>query len=204
MNLSFENQARKKGARVVVGLDEAGRGPLAGPVTAAAVCLAPNFNISPALKGVYDSKELSLKERKKIFKVLSCHPDVFWGLSWTTPRVIDRVNILEATKKAMERAVSKVESKTGEADLLFIDGSFEIGVERRQKPVKKGDQRVFSCAAASIIAKVKRDEAMLRYHRQFPRYRFDKHKGYPTELHRERIETYGPCPIHRKSFRLVK
>jgi len=120
-----------------------------------------------------------------------------------TPQVIDKINILEATKKAMRGAVARLERKIGKkAKLLLIDGNFPINTGIEERSVKKGDQKIFSCAAASIIAKVFRDRAMKRYHRLFPDYGFNQHKGYPTKLHREAVKKYGLCRIHRKTFRI--
>ncbi len=208
MNLDYEKKAWKRNYRVVVGLDEAGRGPLAGPVTAAAVAVdysqALESFIPRLLKEVDDSKKLSAEKREVLYEALVHHSRIHYQVSWVGPQVIDRINILEATKKAMKRSVQGLEKKIGKKpDLLFLDGNFLIDVEREQKAVKHGDGKVFVCACASIISKVFRDRSMRRYHRLFPEYGFDRHKGYPTRLHRKRIKKYGPCRIHRTTFKLL-
>jgi len=201
MDLCFEKRIWKKGFKTIVGLDEAGRGPLAGPVTAAAVTIQQSLG---EIKGVNDSKKLSPQKRKQLLKVLTNHPLIDWQVSWVAPKVIDRINIFEATKLAMRTSVLKLEKATGKrADFLFIDGNFKIGLDRNQLPVKQGDQKVFVCACASIIAKVFRDRTMKRYHKLFPEYGFDRHKGYGTELHRKKLLKHGPCRIHRFSFKPV-
>jgi len=202
MDLCFEKRIWKKGYKTIVGLDEAGRGPLAGPVTAAAVTIQQSLG---EIKGVNDSKKLSPQKRKQLFKVLTNHPLIDWQVSWVAPKVIDRINIFEAAKLAMRTSVLKLEKATGKrADFLFIDGNFKIGLDRNQLPVKQGDQKVFVCACASIIAKVFRDRTMKRYHKLFPEYGFDRHKGYGTELHRKKLLKHGPCRIHRFSFKPVR
>lgn len=208
MNFNYEKKAWGKGCRVVVGLDEAGRGPLAGPVTAAAVtvdrCQNLESLIPQLLKEVDDSKKLSSKKREALYGKLANHPRIHWQVSWVSPKVIDRINILEATKRVMKRAVQKLEKKTGKkSDFLFLDGNFLIDMKRKQEAVRGGDGRVFVCACASIISKVTRDRTMQRYHRLFPEYGFNRHKGYPTRLHRKKIKKHGPCRIHRTSFKLI-
>lgn len=203
MDLSFEKKEWEKGRRLVFGVDEAGRGPLSGPVTACALVVKKEKLERRLLEEVNDSKKVSPKRREELFEVFSSHPFIDFEVSWTTPQVIDRINILEATKRAMERAVQKLETRVGKSDLVFIDGNITLKLERLQRGVRGGDGRVFSCGAASIAAKVFRDRTMKRYHRLFPEYRFDRHKGYPTKLHRERIKKYGPCRIHRESFNLA-
>lgn len=215
MNFSWEKEAWGKGKDVVFGLDEAGRGPLAGPVTAAAVmvrqfpiyCFADgrrNFQFPKAMREVNDSKKLSVQKREKLYEALTSSSYIFSAVSWVTPQVIDRLNILGATKRAMRMAVARLEAKIGRrAELLLIDGNFSINAGAKERSVKKGDQKIFSCAAASIIAKVFRDQTMRRYHKVFSKYGFDRHKGYSTKLHREALREHGLCRIHRKSFRLV-
>ncbi len=208
MNLSYEKKAWGRGHGFIAGLDEAGRGPLAGPVTAAAVAIRPGeesgFKLREEFKKIDDSKKLSAKKREKLYEFLTNHPQILWEISWVTPKLIDRINIFEATKKAMKRATKRLEEKAGErSHLLFLDGNFKIGMRRKQKAVKGGDGKVFLCACASILAKVFRDRTMVRYSRFFPEYGFEKHKGYPTKLHKKKIRIYGPCRIHRKSFKLL-
>lgn len=206
MDLSFEKGVWKKGKKVVFGIDEAGRGPLAGPVTACAVTIQPiEDEIRDTLNEVDDSKRLSAEKREELYNILTDHPHVFWEVSWVTPRVIDRINILEATRRAMKRALERLGKKIGRSpDFVFTDGRMELEIDFPQEGIPKGDRRVFSCAAASVLAKVFRDRTMRRYHRLFPVYRFDLHKGYATELHRRRIKEHGPCRIHRRSFEPLK
>jgi ribonuclease HII len=201
-NFREEKKLYKKGYKLIVGVDEVGRGPLAGPVIACAITV-PEFSISNLgyLK-IRDSKRLSAKQREEIYKVLEENPDVGWGIGRVSEKVIDRINILEATKLAMQRAVRNLEKKQPGIDFLITDGNFAIKSPIAQKSVIKGDQKVFSVAAASIIAKVYRDRMMLRYDKKYPTYGFDRHKGYGTKLHRNLINKKGLCKIHRKTFKI--
>lgn len=209
MNLREEKKLWRKGFKRVAGLDEAGRGPLAGPVTATAVTIwqipSSKFQIANKLKKIGDSKKLSPKRREEFYKILIKCPTIEWGIGRVGPKVIDRINILEATKLAMKRAVKNLERKSKtKIDFLVLDGNFKIDHEISQRPIIKADQKIFSCQAASIISKVTRDGAMKRYHKKYPQYGFDKHKGYPTKFHLKMLKKYGPCKIHRKSFSPVK
>lgn len=207
MNLKQEKRLWKKGYKAVVGLDEAGRGPLAGPVVAAAVVLRNSkFKIPNQLKEVKDSKKLTAKKREELYEILIRHSAMESGIGRTGPRVIDRINILEATKLAMKRAVKNLELKTKNIrpDFLILDGNIKLDLPIPQKSIVKADDKIFSCAAASIIAKVSRDRAMARYDKKYPEYGFGKHKGYPTKRHKKMLKKYGPCKTHRKSFRPVK
>ncbi|VEN73660.1 Ribonuclease HII [Candidatus Desulfarcum epimagneticum] len=190
---SFEKNARAKGFRYVAGIDEAGRGPLAGPVVAAAVILPPSFDPD----GVTDSKKLTPKKRdalyEKIYKVA-----VSIGIGMVDPHEIDRVNILRASLSAM--AISAGNLKPG-ADFLLIDGNFSIPSDIPQKPIVKGDSLSVSISAASIVAKVTRDRMMVRHALDYPEFGFEKHKGYPTRAHREVLRRLGPSPIHRLTFK---
>lgn len=187
----------------MVGIDESARGPLAGPVIACAVTV-PKFLISnfKFLK-IKNSKELSSKRREEVYELLRQNPNVEWGIGRVSEGVIDRINVLEATKLAMKRAVRNLEKKIKNIDYLLIDGNFGINIDIPQRSIVKADEKVFSCAAASIVAKVSRDRAMLRYHKKYPQYGFDKHKGYPTKLHQAMLKKYGPCRLHRASFKPV-
>jgi len=183
-------------------LDEAGRGPLAGPVVAGAVCV--NFQRCDLLGRshlIRDSKQLSAKQREEFYKILTKHPAIEWGIGKVSEKVIDRINILEATKLAMVRAFEKLKRKP---DFLILDGNFKINSEIPQKSIVKGDEKVFSCAAASIIAKVTRDKMMRQYDKKYPDYGFAQNKGYPTDFHRQMLKKYGPSKIHRKSFSPVR
>ena len=192
----------KKRLKCVAGLDEAGRGPLAGPVIAAALTIEDEEN-KRKLK-IRDSKKLSPKVRETIYKALSRQQTVKWGTGRVSEKVIDRINILEATKLAMIRAVGNLSKKLkkNKIDFLILDGNFKIDLPIQQKSIIKADEKFFSCSFASIIAKVTRDRIMERYHKKYPQYGFDKHKGYPTKLHFKMIRKYGLCKIHRKSFKL--
>jgi len=195
-NFSEEKKLWKQGYKLVAGLDEAGRGPLAGPVVAGAVLLL-NQKLKIKDLGVDDSKKLSAEKREEIYNIITKHKDIKWGAGIVSEKVIDKINILQASKLAMQKAV---ESLGVEPDSLLIDGNFKIYCATNQKSVVKGDAKVFSIAAASIIAKVTRDRLMQKYHKKYPQFGFDKHKGYPTALHVSNLQKFGPCKIHRKTF----
>jgi len=201
-NFFEEKKLWKRGFKVVAGLDEAGRGPLAGPVVAAAVILDSRLRGNDKLGNINDSKKLSEKQREEIYEILINNKDIKWGVGIVSEKVIDKINILEATKLAMRKAISSLRGakRRGNPDFLLIDGNFKIDCATPQKSIIKGDQKVFSIAAASIIAKVTRDRIMQRMHKKYPQYGFDKHKGYGTKAHFENLKKFGPCKIHRKSF----
>ena len=180
---------------LLAGVDEAGRGPLAGPVVAAAVILKKNF-YNPEIN---DSKKLSPVKREKLYKIIT---DVALSYSFgiIEPGIIDKINILNATKRAMRQAIDGLDMLP---EVVLVDALTIADLPIRQFAIIKGDTLSLSIAAASILAKVKRDDIMQQYHEQYPVYQFNKHKGYPTKLHRRCIQKYGPCPIHRKSFRLL-
>ena len=201
-NFREEKKLRRKGYKIVVGIDEVGRGPLAGPVVATAFTVKEFQTLSFKFQNIKDSKKLTSKRREEIYEILKQDPRIEWGIGRVSEKVIDRINILEATKLAMKRAVKNLERKCSSADFLLIDGNFGINLNIPQKSIIKADEKVFSCAAASIVAKVIRDRTMLKYHKKYPDYRFDKHKGYPTKLHRQIIKECGFCKIHRRSFRV--
>jgi len=198
-NFNEEKKLWKKGHNIIIGLDEAGRGPLAGPVVAGAVVFL-NYK-SQSDFGINDSKKLSPEQREKIYNYFKNNSDIKWGIGIVSEKVIDKINIFEATKLAMEKAVRQVEKKIKtNADFLILDGNFKINSIVPQKSIVKADQKVFSCALASIFAKVTRDKIMQKEHKKYPNYGFDKHKGYGTAHHFEMIKKHGPCKIHRKSF----
>jgi len=190
----FEQDLYSRGYRLVAGLDEAGRGPLAGPVVAACVILPPGLEVP----GVNDSKKLTEKKRDSLCELI-CRVAADFGVGVVGPEEIDRINILEATKMAMLMAISELKAPP---DYLLID-ALTLGMNIPQKPLIKGDSRSASIAAASIIAKTTRDRIMLGCHEKYPVYGFDGHKGYGARSHMEAIRKHGPCPIHRKSFRGV-
>lgn len=190
----FEDDLAGRGYRLVAGVDEAGRGPLAGPVVAACVVLRPAARIP----GIDDSKKLTEKKRDELVRII-CECALDFGVGVAGPEEIDRINILEATKLSMRLAVSDLKSPP---DFLLID-ALTLELDIPQKPLIKGDARSASIAAASIIAKTTRDRIMLGLHEQYPEYGFDRHKGYGCKSHMDAIRKYGPCPVHRKSFRGV-
>lgn len=179
----------------IAGCDEAGRGPLAGPVVAAAVILPKNF-YHPEID---DSKKLSPLKREELFKIIQ-KSAISFSFGIVPVEIIDRVNILQATKMAMYEAINRL---TPQPEIVLIDALKIDTLSIAQYPIIKGDSLSINIASASILAKVKRDSIMLAYHGQYPMYGFDKHKGYPTLSHRECIKKYGPCPIHRKTFKLL-
>jgi len=193
---SFERKAFRKGFSKIAGIDEAGRGPLAGPVVSAAVILPVSFQVP----GVTDSKKLTPKKRYYLYEKIY-DKAVSIGIGIIDPIEIDRINILQAALTAM---ASAVENLAPQPDCLLIDGTFPISLPLPQKVIPKGDALSISIAAASIIAKVTRDSLMERYHQDYPQFGFSKHKGYPTKAHKEAIRQFGYCPIHRKSFKGVK
>lgn len=194
--LYFEQLLSRQGYRRIAGIDEAGRGPLAGPVVAAAVVLPPVFN----LPGLNDSKKISAKLREKLFPRIR-EQALDYGIGLAHADEIDRLNILQATLLAMRRAIARLKAP---ADYLLVDGISPVPLPLPQKTLKKGDSRSLSIAAASVLAKVVRDHLMVTYDGRFPGYGFAGHKGYGSVAHREAIARLGPTPLHRKSFRGVR
>ncbi len=192
----YEKKANQKGFRLVAGVDEAGRGPLAGPVVSAAVILP----YGGCIEGVKDSKKLTPAKRDRMYDIIR-DAALGVGIGIVDVPEIDRINIFQAALRSMAAAV---ENLCPEADFLLIDGKFPIGTKCAQQPVVKGDSLSISIAAASIIAKVTRDRIMDQYHIQYPLYGFNRHKGYGTREHREAIIDFGCCPVHRKTFSGVK
>ena len=192
-DLELELQAKEKGYNFVCGVDEAGRGPLAGPVCAAAVILPDDFNI----EGINDSKKLSEKKREALYDVIKENA-LAYGIAFASVEEIENVNILEATYIAMNRAIEGLEVKP---DFALIDGNrVPRGIKIDCQTVVKGDSKSMSIAAASILAKVTRDRLLIEYHDIYPEYNFIKHKGYGTAEHIEAIKKYGISDIHRRSF----
>lgn len=190
--LEFEKEALAKGYKSVCGVDEAGRGPLAGPVCAAAVILPEGVIID----GVNDSKKLSEKKRESLFDVIR-EQALSYSIAYATVDEIEEINILNATMLAMRRAIDGLEIN---ADYAMIDGNKIPPLDIDAECIVKGDAKSMSIACASILAKVSRDRLLYKYAEEYPMYGFDKHKGYGTKVHREAILKYGPCPYHRKSF----
>lgn len=187
-----ERALREGGFSLIAGVDEAGRGPLAGPVFAAAVIMSEDKYI-PDIK---DSKKLSEKKREQVFEYIINNAD-YYSVASVGEREIDEINILNATHKAMNAAV---DSLAVTPDFVLIDGNSIKNMTLPHETVVKGDAKVFCIAAASILAKVSRDRYILRLAEEYPEYGFEKHKGYGTAQHIEALKKYGPCPIHRKSF----
>ncbi len=189
---TFEQRANGMGYCKVAGIDEAGRGPLAGPVVSAAVILWDTFNCP----GITDSKKLSEKKRQEFFPIIQ-EQALSVGVGIADHREIDQINILQASLLSMKRAMKNLKSFP---DYLLIDGKFTIDSPLPQEAIIKGDSKSISIAAASIIAKVTRDGIMIDLDSQFPEYGFARHKGYPTKLHKQAIIEHGPCPVHRRTF----
>lgn len=185
------------GYNSIAGVDEAGRGPLAGPVVAAA-CMIPRGLI---IEGINDSKKLTPKQREELYQILVNHPDIIFGLGIVDHKRIDEINILQASLEAMAIAVKNLNIPP---DFLLIDGNQLPPVEVKAKTVIKGDSLSQSIGAASVLAKYTRDTVMVELHEKWPQYGFDKHKGYGTKVHRQAIAELGPCPIHRRSFEPIK
>ncbi|MBE6915378.1 MAG: ribonuclease HII [Ruminococcaceae bacterium] len=193
--LEFETLFREKGYTAICGVDEAGRGPLAGPVFAAAVILPHGCEI----ERLNDSKKLSAKVRDRLFDEI-CEIALSYSIASASVEEIDSLNILHASMLAMKRAIESLQIKP---DLALIDGNRSPECETETLAIVKGDARSASIAAASILAKVSRDRVMDELAQKYPEYAFEKHKGYPTKLHYEKIAEHGILPIHRKSFRLT-
>ncbi|MBF0289521.1 MAG: ribonuclease HII [SAR324 cluster bacterium] len=192
-SLKLEQQAWREGYVHVAGVDEAGRGPLAGPVVVAAVILGKNWNSQHPLN---DSKKLSTKLRESLFDLIRKEVQAYRIVA-VSPMLIDQVNILQATLLGMKRAINELKTKP---DFVLVDGKQYPSTPIPGKPVIRGDTISCSIAAASILAKVARDRVMKGYHQIYPHWGFEKHKGYPTQQHRDAIEQYGTCLIHRHSF----
>ena len=188
----YEDKKRSEGYAFVCGCDEAGRGPLCGPVVAAAVILPEGVII----EGLDDSKKLTEKKRERLFDVIR-ETAVAYAIAEATPAEIDEINILNASMLAMRRAVEALPVK---ADFALIDGNCSRGFEIPTETVVKGDAKSYSIAAASILAKVTRDRGCKLLDEEYPEYGIAKHKGYPTKEHMDAVRKYGPAPIHRKSF----
>ena len=188
----LENEIYDSGVELICGVDEAGRGPLAGPVCAAAVILPCGLEI----EGLNDSKKLSEKKRDKLFESI-CSEAVSYGIAFASVEEIEEINILNAAMLAMNRAIEKLSVKPA---LALVDGNRNSAIKMPSRCVVKSDAKCADIAAASILAKVTRDRYMLEMAEKYPAYHFEKHKGYGTKLHYEALREYGPCEIHRPSF----
>ncbi len=194
--LYFERLLHDQGYTQVAGTDEVGRGCLAGPVVAAAVILPTDCN----LHGLTDSKKLSAEQRRSLVPEIE-QQALSFSIASVPPRVIDQINILQASLKAMALAVKGLDPGPS---AVLVDGNQPIPLQLPQKTVVKGDSRSLSIAAASVIAKVHRDNLMEEYHKRYPEYQFARHKGYATAVHLDALRRYGPCPLHRMTFKGVK
>lgn len=192
----IENSLYSEGYKFIAGVDEAGRGPLAGPVCAAAVILPEDL----VIEGVNDSKKLTEKKREALFDII-CEKAIAYSIEFVAPDVIDEINIRQATSLAMHNAVQNLDVK---ADYVIIDGNDKIPYDIPYSYIVKGDAKSQTIAAASILAKVSRDRLMVTLDGEYPEYGFAKHKGYGTKVHCEAIQKYGVLPIHRKSFMTAK
>ena len=188
----IENSCFAEGYHVICGVDEAGRGPLAGPVCAAAVILPPNVNIP----GLNDSKKLTDKKRRELMPIIK-ETALAYGIAFASEQEIDQINILQATYLAMQRAIDQLRIQ---ADLALVDGNRAGDFGLPVKTVVKGDSLSASIAAASVLAKVTRDDVMLELAEKYPQYSFDVHKGYGTKAHYAALTEHGPSPIHRMTF----
>jgi ribonuclease HII len=194
--LGYEQRLWEEGFCAIAGVDEVGRGPLAGPVVASAVILPRSFDI----EGIDDSKKLTARRREKQYdRILS--EAAYWAIGQADVLEIETINILQASKLAMCRALEKLGVLP---DYVLVDGNQRLDISYRQQTLIGGDGRSASIAAASILAKVTRDKIMAGLHQKWPQYGFASHKGYATRAHREAIQTHGPCPVHRKTFAKVK
>ena len=200
----FEAALWRDGILRVAGVDEAGRGPLAGPVVAAAVVLPPawqTLNLPAELRGLNDSKQLTESRREEFFAVLTRLPEIQFAIAAVDAATIDRINILQATHRAMNDALAQLSPAPEHA---LVDGNPVKSLRFPQTAIVKGDARSYSIAAASVLAKVTRDRMAAEWDQQWPEYGFGVHKGYGTPQHLEAIRKYGPCPIHRRSFAPLK
>ena len=193
LDYEFDNSFRTEKLRVICGTDEAGRGPLAGPVVAGA-CILPEGLILP---GLDDSKKLTEKKREKLYEIITTDSRILWAVAEASPEEIDAMNILNASLLAMRRAIARLPVTP---DFVLVDGNMERGFTLPCRAVVGGDGISQSIAAASILAKVTRDRMCADFDRDYPEYGFAGHKGYPTPAHKLAVYRYGPCPLHRKSF----
>lgn len=197
---AFERELLLQGVTRIAGVDEAGRGPLAGPVVAAAVMLPERWlveGLPPELTGLNDSKQLTEKQRERFFDTLTAWGDVRFAIAQMDAARVDEINILQATHRAMNDALAQLQPVPQHA---LVDGTRVKTLRFPQTPIVKGDSRSYTIAAASVLAKVARDRLMLAYHQRWPAYGFADHKGYGTPQHLAAIAEHGPCPIHRRSF----
>lgn len=200
----FERALWVRGTMLVAGVDEAGRGPLAGPVVASAVIFPHTWaksGFDERLRDLNDSKQLTSAQREYFFSILTGNPEICFAIAVVDAATIDRINILQATHRAMNDALAQLQPQPGH---VLVDGRPVSSMKLPSTAIVKGDARSYSIAAASVLAKVTRDRMMLAYHEQFPAYGFAEHKGYGTPQHLAALAQHGPCPIHRRSFAPLK
>jgi ribonuclease HII len=208
-DFTLERQLAKKGYGAVFGVDEVGVGPIAGQVTATAVTWpvkfkSQNTKFKNTIKSLKDSKQLTARKREELYNFFREESGLSWATASVYSRAIDKINVFQARQLASIRAVLRLEKTLGrQSDFIILDGKHVLKLARKQEAIIKGDERVGLCAIASIIAKVTRDRAMMRWHNKYPEYRFDLHKGYGTKLHYKMLAKHGPCAIHRRSFRIT-
>jgi ribonuclease HII len=198
--LAFERAFWEQGLNHVAGVDEAGCGPLAGPVVAAAVVFPRSWHetgLHSKLRGLNDSKQLTVEQREKYFALLTSYPEIRYGVARVDSEMIDQINILQAAHRAMNLALAQLQPP---AEHVLVDGRAVKSLPHPSTPLVKGDARSYSVAAASVIAKVTRDRIMAEYDREYPAYGFAEHKGYGTPQHLAALAAHGPCAIHRRSF----
>src|ERR1043166_1847130 len=200
----YERELIARGCTLIAGVDEAGRGPLAGPVVAAAAIFPVEWitnGLPRALWGLNDSKQLLPEERERFFAKLTSFAEVRYAIAWSDNTLIDEINILQATFRAMNDALAQLNPPPAH---VLVDGNQRSSVHWAQTPVIEGDAKSYSIAAASVLAKVTRDRMMVEFDRQWPMYAFAEHKGYSTEKHLAALAEHGPCPLHRKSFAPIR
>ena len=203
---TLEKKLFKSGYRYVFGVDEVGMGCLAGPVVVCAVRVTKDFykKNHPKLRGLRESKLLSAIQREKFAKELMKEKNLVYAISSISPKVIDKINIYQAARLGMKNAIKKLKPNFDLKTIVLVDGKTKIkGVDYEQMPIVKGDRKIFAIACASVIAKVYRDKIITKYAKKYPNYGFEKHKGYGTKYHQAQLVAFGPCEIHRKSFRLT-
>lgn len=199
--LFLEKKKQKEGFRTIIGLDEAGRGPLAGPVVATAVFIEDCIKFYRDFPDIKDSKRMTEKKREEVFNKLKKYQGLKSEIGVISKTEIEKTNILKATKKAMKKATNRLQIKINKKiDCLLIDGNFKIMFIKEEVPIIKGDEKIISCMVAGIIAKVERDKIMRKLHLRFPQYGFNSNKGYGTPAHFSAIRKYGTCSAHRKTF----
>ena len=202
--LDHERALWRQGLTLVAGVDEAGRGPLAGPVVAATVvfpCGWLEAGLDSRLRGLNDSKQLTEAQREEYYAILTAHPEIRYAIADADAGLIDRINILQATHRAMNAALEQLRPPPQH---VLVDGSPVKSMRLPNTPLVKGDARSYSIAAASVLAKVTRDRLMREFDRLYPGYGFAEHKGYGTPQHLAAIRRHGPCPIHRRSFAPIR